>query len=102
MWKIIQNLPKVSTILNIEGEPIPMTPEAINKIQSLDKEKRGVRYRDSYEKGDKVRVMSGAWSNMVGDVLEFKADSNSVVINLEILGTITYHEFSLEDVSREL
>lgn len=101
IWKIIQNLPKVSSFINYNNEPTKMKPHEIQKIIDRNNEVKTVQYKIQYEINDKVRVVYGPFENMVGYVKKFIPEKNEVQIDIEIFGRATPQNFELDAVQLE-
>jgi transcriptional antiterminator NusG len=75
----------VVRIVSFRGKPIPASEEEISSLKILDGTDRTVQNQDYMKKGDRVMIMEGPLKGLIGYYLRHKAQSEKVVVTVELL-----------------
>ena len=75
----------VVRIVSFRGRPVPATEEEISSLMILDGTDRTVQNQDYMKKGDRVMIMEGPLKGLIGYYLRHKAQSEKVVVTVELL-----------------
>jgi transcriptional antiterminator NusG len=75
----------VVRIVSFRGKPIPASEEEISSLKILDGTDRTVQNQDYMKKGDRVMIMEGPLKGLIGYYLRHKAQSEKVVVTIELL-----------------
>ena len=92
-WYIVRNTRGVTGFVGPGSKPVPLT--------ELEMKNLGIRVPEmeiDVEKGDTVRVVSGAWEGTVGVITDINEGKQSVTIEVDIFGRATSVEISFMDV----
>lgn len=92
-WYIVRNTRGVTGFVGPGSKPVPLT--------ELEMKNLGIRVPEmeiDVEKGDTVRVVSGAWEGTVGIITDINEGKQSVTIEVDIFGRATSVEISFMDV----
>ena len=100
-WHLVKNTPKVTGFLGETSKPTPLSDEKVQEI--MDRISEGSlkpRPKVSFEKGDNVRIIDGAFSNFNGVVEEVKPDKGRVKVLVTIFGRSTPIELDFLQVKK--
>jgi transcriptional antiterminator NusG len=75
----------VVRFIGFEGRPVPAKEEEINSLMILDGTDRTVQNRDYINQGDRVMIVEGPLSGLVGFYIRHKGHSDKVVISIDLL-----------------
>jgi transcriptional antiterminator NusG len=75
----------VVRIVSFRGRPIPASEEEISSLMILDGTDRTVQNQDYMKKGDRIMIMEGPLKGLIGYYLRHKAQSERVVVTVELL-----------------
>jgi transcription termination/antitermination protein NusG len=92
----------VVRMIGVQGKPVPATNEEIDALMILDGTDRTVQNRSYVRKGDRVMIMEGPFTGLVGFYLYHKGKGRRVVISLELLHRsleVEIEDWALEKVS---
>ena len=92
-WYIVRNTRGVTGFVGPGSKPVPLT--------ELEMKNLGIRVPEmeiDVEKGDTVKVVSGAWEGTVGVITDINEGKQSVTIEVDIFGRATSVEISFMDV----
>jgi transcription termination/antitermination protein NusG len=101
----VKDTPKVSNFIGATQHrmPPPVADEevdrVINRAAHVAKE-IAARPKLSFEKGEKVRVIDGPFTNFVGDVDEVKADKQKLKLLISVFGRATPVEIEFNKVEK--
>ena len=100
-WFIVRNTPKVTGFLGSSGKgakPVPLPPDEINGILRAV----GLMSKPVYDfnVGDKVLVISGAFSDKVLEIVAVNEEREIVTALVEFLGRPSPTEFSYSEVKK--
>lgn len=100
-WFVVRNTPGVTGFLGSSGggtKPVPLPPEEINPILK----KAGLMEIPKFEieVGEKVRVITGPFSNQIGTLDSVDEDHQAVTVLVDMFGRQTPVELSFEDVQK--
>ena len=94
-WYIVRNTRGVTGFVGPGSKPVPLT--------ELEMKNLGIRVPEmeiDVEKGDTVKVVSGAWEGTVGVITDINEGKQSVTIEVDIFGRATSVEISFMDVMK--
>ena len=92
-WYIVRNTRGVTGFVGPGSKPVPLT--------ELEMKNLGIRVPEmeiDVEKGDTVKVVSGAWEGTVGVITDINEGKQAVTIEVDIFGRATSVEISFMDV----
>lgn len=92
-WYVVRNTRGVTGFVGPGSKPVPLT--------ELEMKNLGIRVPEmeiDVEKGDTVKVVSGAWEGTIGVVTDINESKQAVTIEVEFMGRATYVEISFMDV----
>lgn len=92
-WYIVRNTRGVTGFVGPGSKPVPLT--------ELEMKNLGIRVPEmeiDVEKGDSVKVVSGAWEGTIGVVTDINESKQAVTIEVDIFGRATSVEISFMDV----
>lgn len=92
-WYIVRNTRGVTGFVGPGSKPVPLT--------ELEMKNLGIRVPEmeiDVEKGDTVKVVSGAWEGTIGVVTDINESKQAVTIEVDIFGRATSVEISFMDV----
>ena len=100
-WFNVRNTPKVTGFLGSSGsgtKPVPVPKEEMDGILR----KLGMISKPKFEisVGDKVTVIEGAFSNMVGDVVNINEEKEIITVLIDMFGRQTPMEFQFSAVKK--
>jgi transcription antitermination factor NusG len=75
----------VVRIVSFRSKPVPAREEEISSLMILDGTDRSVQNQDYMKKGDRVMIMEGPLKGLIGYYLRHKAQSDKVVVSVELL-----------------
>lgn len=101
----VKDTPKISNFIGASHNkmPPPVTDEEVDRIVNraahIAKEV-AARPKATFEKGEKVRVIDGPFTNFVGDVDEVKADKMKLRLLISVFGRPTPVELEFNKVEK--
>jgi transcriptional antiterminator NusG len=100
VWHLVKDTPKVTGFIGNQ------TPQEVPSSQ-IDSLRRGIqenvvkpRPRVSFEVGEEVRVLDGAFANFTGTVDEVKSDKQKLKVKVSIFGRPTSVELDFASVEK--
>ena len=101
-WDLVRQTPKVTSFISGQGVPIPLEDEDVKMILGQAKTKRAKpKPKVIYEKGDRVKVLTGPFTNFSGQVDEIDAEKGRLKVLISIFGRSTPVELEFHQVERE-
>ena len=104
-YHCVRDTPKITNFVGSANNkaPPPLPPEevdrVINRAAHIAKEV-AARPKTVFEKGEKVRVIDGPFTNFVGDVDEVKADKMKLRLLISVFGRPTPVELEFNKVEK--
>ncbi|HEY1686330.1 MAG TPA: transcription termination/antitermination protein NusG [Tepidisphaeraceae bacterium] len=90
VWFMIKETEGVGDFIGSNGKPTPMSPKDQSKmLEEAERPDEGPSLKTEYKKGDKIKVMNGAFQNFEGEVDEIIPDKGTVRIITTIFGRPT-------------
>ena len=92
-WYIVRNIRGCTGFVGSSTTPVPLTEEEVEKM--------GVEVRTVevlYNKGDKVKIVSGPLADFTGTVQDIDVENNTVKVVVYMLGRETPAELELNQV----
>ena len=92
-WYVVRNTRGVTGFVGPGSKPVPLT--------ELEMKNLGIRVPEmeiDVEKGDTVKVVSGAWEGTIGVITDINEGKQAVTIEVDIFGRATSVEISFMDV----
>lgn len=99
-WFIVRNTPGVTGFIGSSGhgaKPFPLTPAEVDKILGNMGISR-LEIGNELNPGDKVKVITGPFANMFGNVKEIDAANQSLEVALDLFGQETIVELKLSEI----
>lgn len=101
IWQIIRSTPGISGFISAEKKPIPLTEvEIANILNKMEEVQDKVASQLTFEKGDKVRIIDGPFSNFIGEIDEINPVRNTIKVMVTIFGRATPVELSFHQVEK--
>lgn len=99
LWYIIKKTPKVTDFVSSGEKPAPISEKEVQKIikrieEGIAKPKPKIKFK----KGEKVRIISGPFSNFTGVIDEINDDRNTLKVMVSIFGRATPVEVDFSQV----
>lgn len=89
-WHLVRTVPRVSGFLGTKGRPSPISETEVKRILEQLKDSASTpRSSVSYEVGDQVRIMDGAFASFSGFVEEIEDDKQRLKVSVMIFGRAT-------------
>ncbi len=98
-WYAVRNTPGVTGFVGSGTKPIALSDREVKAILERIKTEKP-RPKAEFEEGEKVRVMSGPFADLIGTVEEVNLDQHKLKVLVSIFGRETPVEVSLEQVSK--
>lgn len=104
-YHCVKDTPKISTFIGAShNKTPPHVPDeeidrVINRAVHVAKE-IAARPKTVFEKGEKVKVIDGPFTNFVGDIDEVKADKNKLRLLISVFGRPTPVEIEFSKVEK--
>jgi len=90
VWFMIKETEGVGDFIGSNGKPTPMSPKDEAKmLEEAERPAEAATLKTEYRKGDKVKVIDGAFINFEGEVDEILQDKGMVRIVTTIFGRST-------------
>ncbi len=98
-WYVVRNTPGVTGFVGSGTKPIALSDEEVQII--LDKIRtEKPKPKMEFEEGEKVRVVSGPFADLIGTVAEVNLDQHKLKVMVSIFGRETPVELSFEQVNK--
>ncbi|MDD4955110.1 MAG: transcription termination/antitermination protein NusG [Candidatus Omnitrophica bacterium] len=100
-WLFVKNTPGITTFIGPRRKPSPISQEEVDKILVKAKEsKEKPAPKVTFEKGESVRVIEGAFLNFNGVVEEIQQDKGKLKVSVSIFGRTTPVELEFWQVEK--
>jgi len=100
-WLFVKNTPGITTFIGPRRKPSPIPQEEVDKILAKAKEsKEKPAPKVTFEKGESVRVIEGAFLNFNGVVEEIQQDKGKLKVSVSIFGRTTPVELEFWQVEK--
>jgi transcriptional antiterminator NusG len=100
-WLFVKNTPGITTFIGPRRKPSPISQEEVDKILAKAKEsKEKPAPKVTFEKGESVRVIEGAFLNFNGLVEEIQQDKGKLKVSVSIFGRTTPVELEFWQVEK--
>lgn len=102
-WHIVKDTPKVTGFVGGATSPTPLTDEEVQHIlkQAEEGAVAPTQPKVAYQKGDRVRVIDGPFSNFIGSVEDVNPAHGRLRVMVSIFGRSTPVELEFLQVERE-
>ncbi len=102
-WHIVKDTPKVTGFVGGSTNPTPLSAEEVSVIMKQAEEGAvaPTQPKVAYQKGDRVRVIDGPFSNFIGSVEEVNPSHGRLTVMVSIFGRSTPVELEFLQVERE-
>lgn len=101
-WDAVRATPKVTSFVTGGGEPIPLEDQDVRMILGKTRTKRTrPKPKVIYDKGDRVKVLEGPFTNFSGQIEEIDAEKGRLKVLISIFGRSTPVELEFHHVERE-
>ena len=101
LWHAVKNTPRVTGFVGGGNTPVPLSATEVNDIlyrQATSAERP--RPKQTFEKGEMVRINDGPFSNFSGKVDEVNAERNTLRVLVTIFGRATPVELEFGQVEK--
>lgn len=89
-WHLVRTIPRVSGFLGSKGKPAPISEAEVKRIRDqLKASAEAPRNSVTYEIGDQVRIIDGAFASFSGFVEEIEDDKQKLKVSVMIFGRAT-------------
>jgi len=100
-WHLVRTTPKVTGLIGSKDKPVPIPEEEVERIKKqMEEGAQKPRPKQTFEKGDPVRVEEGPFANFHGIVDEVLPEKGKVRVLVSIFGRPTPVELYFTQVSR--
>jgi transcriptional antiterminator NusG len=100
LWHKIQSLSRVSRFIGEAKKPTALMEKDIKLILEKVRHKSAPKPKISFESGETVRMIEGAFANCTGLVDEYDMASGKLKVNVSILGRSTPVEIMYSQVEK--
>lgn len=101
-WYVVRNTPGVTGFIGSHGagsKPSPLLKEEIEHI--LRKLGLSTRHKElDVEIGEVVKIIDGAFSGLVGEIVEVDSERQQLKVNVDMFGRETSTEVSFEQIDK--
>lgn len=84
-WRAIDSTFGVLRVVKIAGRPAPLPSGFVETLRALSDDEGHVAFREDLSAGDNVRIMGGAFDDMVGQVVRLPSDER-VTLLISMIG----------------
>lgn len=104
-YHLVKDTPKVGNFLGaaLNKMPPPLTQEEVDRVinrAAVIAKEEAAKPKAIFEKGEKVKVIDGPFTNFVGDVDEVKADKQKLRLLISVFGRPTPVEIEYSKVEK--
>ena len=100
-WHLISETPKIVGFVGDSTSPSPLSEDEVGRIiKQVEEGATSPRSRISFEKGDPVKVVDGAFAEFNGTVEEVKPEKGKVKVLISIFGRATPVELDFIQVEK--
>ena len=100
VWFMIKETEGVGDFIQASGKPQAMTPDEAGRMIGEAEKKDEPTLQTDYVKGEKIKVVAGAFEGFEGEVEELLADKGQVRIITTIFGRPTPLELGYEEIEK--
>ena len=100
VWFMVKETEGVGDFIQASGKPHPMGRDEAQRMIGESEKKDEPELKTDYAKGDKIKVIVGAFEGFEGDVDEVLADKGQVRIITTIFGRPTPLEVAYEEIEK--
>ena len=102
-WHIVKDTPKVTGFVGGTTNPTPLSEDEVHHIlkQAEEGAVAPTQPKIAYQKGDRVRVIDGPFSNFIGSVEDVNPAHGRLRVMVSIFGRSTPVELEFLQVERE-
>ena len=101
LWHEVKNTPRVTGFVGGGNNPVPLTADEVNQI--LYRQERSAerpRPKQSFEKGETVKIMDGPFASFSGKVDEVNPERDTLRVLVTIFGRSTPVELEFTQVEK--
>lgn len=98
-WYVVRSTPGVTGFVGMGNEPIPLRDDEVEEIMRRIKS-RAPRVKVTYQRGQKVRIIDGPFTDFVGTVDDIYMDKNKVRVLVSFFGRETPVELDFLQVEK--
>src|SRR5690606_27177682 len=98
-WYVVRNTPGVTGFVGMGNEPTPLRAEEIKQIMDRMTDE-SPKVKVSFKIGQKVRIISGPFSDIHGEVSEIDMDKSKVRVMVNFFGRDTPVELDFLEVEK--
>ena len=96
LWYLITGISGATSFCGPEGRAQELTDEEVKRLgfEIIAEEDLDIAV------GDRVKILSGAFNGMMGEVIELNFEKQKVRVNIEMFGRMTPMELDFKDVEK--
>lgn len=100
-WHLVKETPKVSGFVGDKTDPVPLSPEEVERIVSqVEEGAASPTARMKFEQGETVKVVDGPFADFNGTVEEVKPEKGKLKVLISIFGRATPVELDFIQVEK--
>ena len=100
-WHLVKETPKVSGFVGDKTDPVPLSPEEVERIVSqVEEGAASPTARMKFEQGETVKVIDGPFADFNGTVEEVKPEKGKLKVLISIFGRATPVELDFIQVEK--
>jgi transcriptional antiterminator NusG len=100
-WYIVRNTRGVTGFVGPGSKPVPLTETEMRNLGiNVLNGAKAPKVEINVNKGDTVKVVSGAWEGTVGNIKTISRTKQTVTIDMDIFGRSTEVEIGLDDIQK--
>ncbi len=101
VWFVVRTTPRVSGFLGTRTKPKPIPDEEVEKIKDrMTKSKDKPKHKQTFQKGDAVKIIDGPFYNFTGTVEEVDPVKQTLKVMVSIFGRQTPVELNFSQVEK--
>ncbi len=101
IWTLVKETPGVSGFVGAGREPVPLDEGQVqNVIDQMRGESKRPKPKVTFERGDRVKVTEGPFTNFIGTIEEVNSERGRVKLMVEIFERLTPLELEFWQLER--
>ncbi|MBN2675827.1 MAG: transcription termination/antitermination protein NusG [Alphaproteobacteria bacterium] len=101
-WQLVRGIRRITGFLSAQNKPVPLTQkEADTLLSSLDEQKAGTVSLETFQIGDRVKVVSGPFASFNGSVELVDEDKQRLKVSVLVFGRPTQVDLEFLQVEKE-
>lgn len=96
-WYVVRNTPGVTGFVGSATEPVPLSDA---EVEYILKSQGMLQHNIDVEVGDKARIVSGSFEDMIGSVTGINFEKGKVTLAIEMFNRDTSVEVAFSDIEK--